>query len=516
MDVPNPFVNLPDELIENILRRISYEPELTSTNHVKCQYDDQTTTYYFDYDIQRPYLLKTYASLFNVMLVCKRFNSIINSNSFWLHKCIDDHVITSHQEQDILIKNDVRFDKLYRFNPFHRGFNCIKNSCGELGTIAFWDQNIDEPEPCSPETASENNEPTSLTSESHEENNDDSWESDNDDDFDYERMQRNSLPVKVEREPGGCQRLYDKYHRLCSCFITSYYWGQLSQKILFREHQYLYNNIKPTIEFSFCFAPRRDCASKCMVRIRFYDRNNELKHEWRYKNSWPAGIHWTRVCYYYRKYNAFPKYATVSIRGKDVKLIKNLEDFDKFCLLAEKCLRRKYQYSEMTRTSATRSKIILYNNHQREREYKSDADFNRLATGIQKSYIDGKLADAHKISHIQWLFEQAIKENDPRDVVKAYTAETDFYVRLNTDLAMMEKYWSGDKHERHVASIFTFHPAFEPYRFTGGTYHGVKISDSGLKPYIVGSEFMNKTFFSTSKERSNAEKFMNDLNPRQP
>ncbi|CAF4024248.1 unnamed protein product, partial [Didymodactylos carnosus] len=31
---------------------------------------------------------------------------------------------------------------------------------------------------------------------------------------------------------------------------------------------------------------------------------------------------------------------------------------------------------------------------------KSDADLNRLATGIQKSYIDGKLADGHKISHI--------------------------------------------------------------------------------------------------------------------
>ncbi|CAF1238290.1 unnamed protein product [Didymodactylos carnosus] len=145
---------------------------------------------------------------------------------------------------------------------------------------------------------------------------------------------------------------------------------------------------------------------------------------------------------------------------------------------------------------------------------KSDADFNRLATGIQKSYIDGKLADGHKISHIQWLFEQAVKENDPRYVVKAYTAETVFYVRLNTDLAMMEKYWSGDKHERHVASIFTFHPAFEPYQFTGETYRGVKMSDSDLKQYIVGSEFMNKTFLSTSKDRSNAEKFMNDFNPR--
>ncbi|CAF1675934.1 unnamed protein product, partial [Didymodactylos carnosus] len=35
-----------------------------------------------------------------------------------------------------------------------------------------------------------------------------------------------------------------------------------------------------------------------------------------------------------------------------------------------------------------------------------------------------------------------------------------------------------------------------------------------LKQYIVGSEFMNKTFLSTSKDRSNAEKFMNDFNPR--
>ncbi|CAF1251003.1 unnamed protein product [Didymodactylos carnosus] len=50
-----------------------------------------------------------------------------------------------------------------------------------------------------------------------------------------------------------------------------------------------------------------------------------------------------------------------------VKLIENLEDFAKFCLVAEECLRMEYQCSGMTRTSATRSEIILNNNHQRER-----------------------------------------------------------------------------------------------------------------------------------------------------
>ncbi|CAF4260937.1 unnamed protein product, partial [Didymodactylos carnosus] len=58
------------------------------------------------------------------------------------------------------------------------------------------------------------------------------------------------------------------------------------------------------------------------------------------------------------------KPALSAIPNIDVKLIENLDDFDKFCSLAEECLRMEYHFSGMTRSLATKSEIILNNNYQ--------------------------------------------------------------------------------------------------------------------------------------------------------
>ena len=99
-------------------------------------------------------------------------------------------------------------------------------------------------------------------------------------------------------------------------------------------------------------------------------------------------------------------------------------------------------------------------------------------------------------------------KNDPTEIVRAYTAETGFYTRLNEDLAQMPKHWSGIRHERNIASIMLFHPVFQSYSFTGETYRGMNMSSKDLEEYVVDSVFMNKTFLSTSKERTQAEWFM--------
>jgi hypothetical protein len=140
---------------------------------------------------------------------------------------------------------------------------------------------------------------------------------------------------------------------------------------------------------------------------------------------------------------------------------------------------------------------------------RNDEEFNRLCRGIRQYYIneDGPLADAKNIEEVRSFIDRAIRENDPKLVVRAYTAETGFYKRINKDLAQMPTHWSGSKHERNMASIILFHPVLQEFSFAGETYRGMTMSAQDLKEYAVDSVFMNKTFLSTSKEPKRAEKF---------
>jgi hypothetical protein len=140
---------------------------------------------------------------------------------------------------------------------------------------------------------------------------------------------------------------------------------------------------------------------------------------------------------------------------------------------------------------------------------RSDEEFDRLCRGIRRYYINenGPLADVEDIKLVRSFFDKAIKNNDPMEVVRAYTAETGFYNRLNQDLSQLPTHWSGIKHERNIASIMIFHPVFQNFSFTGETYRGMNISLEDLNEYVVDSVFMNKTFLSTSKAKTRAESF---------
>lgn len=139
----------------------------------------------------------------------------------------------------------------------------------------------------------------------------------------------------------------------------------------------------------------------------------------------------------------------------------------------------------------------------------NDEQFDRLCRGIRQYYIneDGPLANENKIEVIRDFFDEAIEHNDPTKVVRAYTAHTGFFKRLNCDLSQLPTHWSGSKHERNIASIMIFHPKCQKYSFTGETFRGMTMSKTDLNEYTVDTVFMNKTFLSTSKKRKQAECF---------
>ena len=144
----------------------------------------------------------------------------------------------------------------------------------------------------------------------------------------------------------------------------------------------------------------------------------------------------------------------------------------------------------------------------------TEEEFKRLCRGIQQHYVNegGPLTNVKGIGKIRRYVDRAIEKNDPTQIVRAYTAATDFYPRLNVDMAEMPTHWSGIKHERSIASIMLFHPVFQSYSFTGRTFRGMNVSLKDLQEYVVDSIFMNKTFLSTSKERTQTKSFFLDKN----
>lgn len=107
--------------------------------------------------------------------------------------------------------------------------------------------------------------------------------------------------------------------------------------------------------------------------------------------------------------------------------------------------------------------------------------------------------------------KQAITENDATLLVRSYTVETDFYKRLNANLADLKALTNEDAREPGWSCAFSRYIANESTlrknRWMGTTYRGMHMTGDDIAMYEVGQMLMNKAFLSTSQLRKVAEKF---------
>ena len=119
---------------------------------------------------------------------------------------------------------------------------------------------------------------------------------------------------------------------------------------------------------------------------------------------------------------------------------------------------------------------------------------------------------------IEWFFDQAVAKNDVKYIVKAYTSVTQFYAMVNNHFAgfLLRFFrWNYDnqhtntieKSVGYLASIFVYHPDLRSHSFTGKTHRGMIICEHELRIYTVGKRLLNKSFLSTSTDRSVAEAY---------
>ncbi|CAF1230510.1 unnamed protein product [Rotaria sordida] len=125
---------------------------------------------------------------------------------------------------------------------------------------------------------------------------------------------------------------------------------------------------------------------------------------------------------------------------------------------------------------------------------------------IERNYINKGLAKFDGIDTIKRFFKKATEEQDPRWILKAYTAETDFYKVLNTEIACGASRYQNER--RYIIALLWHHPKLNEIAFTGSSYRVMQINYDDLRKYQTNCSLMTKSFLSSSIDRKLAELFL--------
>lgn len=120
----------------------------------------------------------------------------------------------------------------------------------------------------------------------------------------------------------------------------------------------------------------------------------------------------------------------------------------------------------------------------------------KMLEKIKINYIEKGLANTEKIRSIEHFFEKAIRDKDPTWIIKAYTAETDFFNVLNAETAGGASKFQAER--RYIIALLMFHPILNAYSFSGMAYRVMQITQHDLTRYQVGKFSMTKSFLSSS------------------
>lgn len=151
---------------------------------------------------------------------------------------------------------------------------------------------------------------------------------------------------------------------------------------------------------------------------------------------------------------------------------------------------------------------------------------NRLYS-INKGYLSARLRHLPSFECIRDSFKRASDEDNPFEILFAYTRCQNFSKVLNSDMArnvihVLTNYcskfscdclYSTEDGTKSIATILLYHPQFQNLNFVGEVYRGFVIKELNLSHYTEGSRIITTTFLSTSKKREVAEIFSGQGNP---
>lgn len=192
-----------------------------------------------------------------VILTCKKWKEIIDSEPFWINKMLHDSRASSSLLKFLAEANCLDPKYLYFKNPFVK--NLIKNPCAELG-YDFWD----------------NRSLISIINSSLNKSNDY---------YNNEYLKkhwRNSENIqeqngfKIEPDDFLKKPAYDSDGKPLRNYATTYFKCTKYQLIdLYAEgiDQNMLKKLRPKIEIKDSYGPRHDCGSEYHLSVVFFDEN---------------------------------------------------------------------------------------------------------------------------------------------------------------------------------------------------------------------------------------------------
>jgi hypothetical protein len=104
------------------------------------------------------------------------------------------------------------------------------------------------------------------------------------------------------------------------------------------------------------------------------------------------------------------------------------------------------------------------------------------------------------VERIGKFLDDAQARQDPSLLLKAYTVESDFYKKLNKDLATKHFDQGTNFGITYFIDFFYNNPSFGQLSYKGKVFRGMCITQDDLKQYGVGGKVMSKAFMSTTKD----------------
>ncbi|CAF0952172.1 unnamed protein product [Rotaria sordida] len=141
----------------------------------------------------------------------------------------------------------------------------------------------------------------------------------------------------------------------------------------------------------------------------------------------------------------------------------------------------------------------LANNY---RFYHSEFGWQSQNINHRLKYIKNEISQTEN-DRIKTFINQTQK--DSHNLLKAYTVESNFYIKLNKDLATRHFNQDTNFGIKYFIDFFYNNPSFENLSYQGKVYRGMCITHDDFKQFNVGGKIMNKTFMSTTKDRKFAE-----------
>ena len=140
-----------------------------------------------------------------------------------------------------------------------------------------------------------------------------------------------------------------------------------------------------------------------------------------------------------------------------------------------------------------------------ENIYKTNS-LEKMFEKIQTNYIEKGLINTNKVKDIRHFFEKATKEKDPKWIIKAYTAETDFYNVLNAEIAGGASKFQSER--RYIIALLKHHPILDSLSFIGTSFRVMRMTNEDLNKYQIDSFSMTKSFLSSSIDEKIAALFL--------